>query len=197
MIKVMTKDELEEWLLCWGRLYGARQSRGAHAGLDDQLFVSPHPLERARQFAPLKRAEVIRQKTAMDRGGHARRRLMGAAAGLRGILPAHFADPVGASGTRPNPATPREHPVPQVVAAIEASAIRLEVVDRVRGVILRVHYCGESGARKEKVAAANTALSMEGRFAPDQVDETRYKNALASAKVWVHSAVITVCAAGA
>src|SRR5690606_27774412 len=84
-------DAIDPMLEAWGRYYGAEP---ISVGELPENVRAPdvHALARAQRMAPGSRQEVIARH--LDRGGQSRRRLMGAAAGLRGVLPAHFVDPV-------------------------------------------------------------------------------------------------------
>lgn len=183
----MTNDQLESLLRTWGRIYGERPTGDGDDGAHPVSGYGANSIAVAMQFAPGKRSAVIRQRTHMDRGGVARRRMMADAAfadrppGERRmrIVPACYVDPIPARESRSVRNLARDWPVPAEIQRVQRAALDLAKVDTERGVCLRVHYC-TIGSRDDK---ANDAAMRIG--APMTV--AMYRNAVAFAKVWMHA----------
>jgi hypothetical protein len=176
----MTTDELETLLRAWGRVYGERPA------VDDNDGTGPatHPLARGMEFAPGKRIVLIRQRTNMDRGGVARRRMMaqaagGATVGLR-VLQAAYVDPVPCVETRPAifGLGERSRPVPPELQRVQRAALDLHAIDTLRGLVLRINYC-TLGPHDDK------ALDVGQRLG-SPVGLRVYRESLAHAKGWMH-----------
>lgn len=187
----MTLDEVKDWLYAWGRWYGERPTP------DDPEAFNPdvHPIARGMRFAPGKRSEVIRQRSNMDRGGMARRYLMGQAAnaGLDGAsvgfnaVPARFVDPVPARETRPSVYGLGEisRPVPLQVQRIERHALDLRDIEPVLGVCLRTRYC-RLGMDAEKADAASAVLRDERVLPPDgALSVNSFRDAVGQGRLWM------------
>lgn len=132
--RARSDDEAFETLLrAWGRYYGERPERD-----EDAPSRPTHPLARGMEFAPGKRAVLT-----LGRGGQSRRRFLGQVAGLAGIMPAAFVDPVPCKETRPAVfgAGETSRPVPVELQRVNRAALDLLAVDRKAGLVLRVHYC--------------------------------------------------------
>lgn len=172
----MTDDDFEHLLRRWGRILGERlPSEWGDEVPAGYLPQTAHPLSRVG--SPPK---LIRQRTTMDRGGHERRRCMGAAAGLR-IVPATFVDPVPCTETRTMRDPARDFPLPADVLRVEVAALELYRWNPVRGLCLRMAYCAR-GSRDEKAARVAQCIG-------EPVRAQRYKNELFAAKVWIHARV--------
>lgn len=171
----MTTDDLELLLRAWGQAYG---SAPPPERLPDRRAPASHPIAVSMQFAPGKRA-TIKQRTTMDRGGHARRRLMARASGVKGmrIVPAEFVDAIpcrergviGGGG---------ERPVPLELQRVERAALELMRIDRLRGLCLRFNYC-TLGPHDEKAAAV-------GEVVREEVKLRRFRDELDRARIWMH-----------
>ena len=174
----MTTDQLEELLRAWGQAYGT-----APAPVVERRAPATHPIAISMEFAPGKRAAVIKQRTTMDRGGHARRRLMARAAGLQGmrIVPAEFVDPIACRETRSGGGGIVSRPVPFELQRVERAALELMRVDRLRGLCLRFHYCGR-GSHEDK---AREIAEIIG----EPVKVKRFRDELVMARVWMHGRV--------
>lgn len=168
----MTLGELETLLMAWGRWYGERPG---HDDEGERPAATVHPLAVAMQHAPKTRAEAIRMKVNMDRGGIARRKRMAEAAGVRGmtIVPAHFVDPVRGSNSRSGAKPPR--PVPVEIQRVNRAVLNLQAADPMRGLCLRVHYCA-FGTLEER---ADEAARRHG----EPIGVRTYRSAVRDAKL--------------
>lgn len=171
----MTPEELEAKLRAWGRIYGEAPTRDD----DDRSGPAVHPLAVAMQHAPRRRSEVIRQRTNMDRGGQDRRRHMGKVAGLAGMLPAHFVDPIPSTASRGGAKSPPT--IPAELQRVNRAILNLQAVDPVRGLCLRVHYCCW-GTLEERAEEAS-------RRHGEVIKVRSYRDAVKDAKFWLMGAL--------
>jgi len=167
----VTQDEFENLLRAWGYAFGPRS---AELRQEERSPTGDSPLARIGQ------TRTIRQVTTMDRGGHARRRTMGAAANLidkRGdvrLAPAWASDPIRATETRTATAKLLAVNDPQFspeIMRVEAAALRLNRADGTLGQVLRVEYCqlGSQADKAEKFGLRRNA----------------YRERVAEARGWV------------
>lgn len=182
----MTNDQLETLLRAWGRVMGERPP------VDEEERDAPtvHALARGMQFAPGKRQQVIRERTAMHRAGHDRRAYMaqaagGAAVGLR-VVGACFVDPVPCTETRSYRSEARDWPVPPEVARVERAALDLQALDDFRGRCLRANYCLR-GSHEEKLMRMMATMEAAALDAlGGWVKLKRFRDEVAFARVWMH-----------
>lgn len=171
----MTQDELEELLRLWGRVYGECASDFGELP-EDANAPDVHPLARARRYAPEKRTVIIRQRTAMERGGIARRRLMArelAGCGVT-IVPAAYVDPVPGTRSSRGGSAPPEHRVQQGAAErVQSAWFSLRRIEELRAEVLRQEYQVRGMTQRDK--AAGMAIRLN-----------RYRDELALGRVWMH-----------
>lgn len=176
----MNMDELDDLLRQWGAL--SKYTQEKKEGSNDF-----HALARSLDFAPGTRARAAMRLVGRD--GFDRRTLMATAAnaglahgmtcGIR-IVPASFVDPIpctesrraGGVSDRARDDTP-EHLRPVALAARE-----LYRIDTLRGLCLRLEYCGY-GPQTEKAERVALAIGSP-------VGLRVYREALAHAKGWMH-----------
>ena len=163
----MSQEEFEALLRLWGYTFGERRTRQA----EPRSPTGDSPLSRIGQ------TRTIRTITTMDRGGIARRKMMGAAAGLTDghgrarVLPAWAAEPVIGSETRT--ATSKllvddSNQIPREVLRVERAALSLHRFDAALGQMLRTEYCrpGNQGVKAQ-------AFGMERKAYRERVAEAR------------------------
>ena len=170
----MTPEELDVLLRAWGRVFGEQRLRDDDGCDRPQLGYGTNPLATAAQFAPGKRATLVRLR--VDRGGLARRRLMATGAGgdevgLR-VLPAVYVDHVRGRETRSYRNEARDWPVPPEVQWVQSEWKRLREFDTLRGDILRDEYQRRSMTQGDKAAALGVGLRV-------------YREGLAHARGWM------------
>lgn len=162
----MNATEFETMLLIWGHAFGPRSAEAVVASYGSSTL------------AGLGRP-TIRQVTTMDRGGHQRRRLMGAAAGLVDehgrprLLPSWAAEPVRGSSTRSAGAKvlATDSIIPTEAARVEQSVKRLAREESELALVLRAQYC-QLGRQAEKAEAMGMARNA-------------YRERLAEARGWL------------
>jgi hypothetical protein len=173
----MTTDELDAVLKAWGQAYGRAPSPEPTR---EPRAAATHPIAARMEFAPGKRALVIKQRTTMDRGGHARRRLMARAASVKRlyIVPVDFVDPIPCRETRHACGGASAQAVPLELQRVERAALELMRVDRLRGLCLRFNYC-TLGSHEEKAVAVSEVVK-------ETVKLRRFRDELDRARIWMH-----------
>lgn len=165
----MTRDDFENLLRLWGWTFGPRrQAQEEGAGL---YGVSA--------LAGLGRPATIRQTTTMDRGGLARRRMLGAAAGLVGkdgevqAMPAWAVEPVRGTPTRTAAAKvlAPDFSVHPDALRVEQAVIRLRREEHELATVVRTQFC-TFGPSIEKAERVGVKLGV-------------YRERLAEAKGWL------------
>ncbi|WP_155393933.1 hypothetical protein [Xanthomonas albilineans] len=166
----MTREDFENLLRLWGWAFGPRlREREEGAGM---YGVSA--------LAGLGRPTTIRQSVTMDRGGIARRRMLGVAAGLideygvAHVVPPWTVEPVRGTQTRTGAVK-----VLAPDASIPADALRVEqAVTLLRrhehdlATALRTQFCTVLGGQRDKADHLGLRLGV-------------YRERLAEAKGWV------------
>lgn len=149
----MKLEDLDKLLVEWGCWYGIRD-RPTVDGWDEgaayyQAAASAHPIARAMEYAPGRKADRL----TLARAGQGRRRAMAAAAGQQGILAEAWVDPVPCRETRPDLRTPRyptaPDPVPKDVQAVERAVVALVFSEPEWGYALRARYCQRGDAESK------------------------------------------------
>jgi hypothetical protein len=179
----VTQDQFEAMLRAWGSYYG--ENRGPEWDEADGCNAapvggSPHPLERARAFAPGTRRAAL-EAMHLRRAGRERRAMMGAAAGLAGPLPAEFVDPIPCVETRPVAGTPRPDPrYTDAVRAVQEAWLVLREWWPLQAEIVRLHYQVRGFTQAEKAELVSASFG-------DAVGLKRFKDELRLARVWLHA----------
>ena len=171
----MMPDDLDELLFEWGRYFGREARQTAEV----------HPLERAREFAPGKRARSV-----VVRDGGDRRRTMAAAAvagsklSMR-VVPMDYVESVPCIETRTMRTPGRDWPVPPHLERVNRAALDLIARMPLQGLCLQARYCRRDfdAARAEWVAS--TLRNEHGIDMP--VSVKRFRDELIKAKFWVHA----------
>lgn len=184
----MADEKLEALLRAWGREYGGDYRDEPRRW----LRTDAHPLAQAMQFAPgkTKRGQV---RQIIGRGGHERRRIMGAAAGrltAKGAVipvPANFVDPIACKADHSR-GRAGSTPVPPQLQKVEQAVLSLEEVAMIRALCVRVQYAGE-GEHKDKVARVNEQLRKISK-GHEGIGLARYRDELTYARVWLHGALL-------
>lgn len=165
----MIREDFENLMRLWGFYFGPRRKEQEEgAGL-----YGPSTL------AGLGRPATIRQSTTMDRGGIARRRLLGKEAGLIDItgaarvVPPWVVEPVRCSETRTSAAKilAPDFSVPAEAQRVERAVFKLNKLDGDLASIVRAEYCS-FGRQIEKAASFG-------------IKRNAYRERLAEAKGWV------------
>lgn len=167
----MTQEEFENLLRLWGYAFGPRL---AESLAEPTSPTGDSPLARIGQV------RTIRTVTTMDRGGHGRRLMLGAAAGLLDrdgeqarAVPAWSVSPVRSAETRTSSSNilseGREF-APEVMR-VERAALSLHRVDATLGRVIRVEYCqlGSQGDKADQFKLKRNA----------------YRERVAEAKGWL------------
>jgi hypothetical protein len=166
----MTREEFDNLLRLWGWAFGPRrQEQEEGAGM---YGVSA--------LADLGRPTAIRQTVAMDRGGIARRRMIGTAAGLvdaRGavrVAPSWAVDAVRAIETRTGTAKilAPDASIPEDALRVERAVVRLRRESHELATVLRTQFCTLLGGQRDKANHLDLRLGV-------------YRERLAEAKGWV------------
>lgn len=169
----MTQEELEALLRTWGRALG--ESAGGEIP-EDAHAPDVHPLARAARYAPGRRDEVLRQRTAYHRAGMARRALMArdlAECGVR-IVPAAYVDPVPGSRSSVGGAKPPWQSVRQAeVDRVQSAWVVLHRLEPLRATVLMHEYQVRGMTQRDK--AARLAVKVR-----------RYRDELQAGKIWMH-----------
>lgn len=162
----MNDDLFDDLLRAWGYAYGPRrEEQEAGAGLYGSCTL-----------AGLGRPSMIRREVNMDRGGIARRRAMGDAAGLvdeRGrarLLPTWAAEPVRFAETRTAHAKilVASDGIPEQAAKVERSVLQLHRASPSLASVIRAEYC-TFGRQSEKAKT----FGMERKAYRERVAEAR------------------------
>lgn len=190
VVPILPFEAIDPLLEAWGRYYG--ESVVDTVGELPEGARSPdvHSLARAQRMAPGTRQEALARH--LDRGGQARRALMGAAAGLRGILPAHFVDPVPCIESERVGRNAEQDPnYTAAVRAVQAAWLSLQRHDELQGTIVRVQYQVRGMTQADKVDvvdARRRAAAIEGDHDPPApISLKRYRDELRMAKCWMHA----------
>lgn len=186
----MADERLEALLRAWGREYGGDyrdQPRRWHR-------TDSHPIAQSMQFAPGKRVRKATRKV-VGRGGYARRRIMGAAAGLvtrEGdaiAISSAFVDPVPCKESRTGQGSIGAT-VPPQLQQVERAVLALEEFAMIRALCVRVQYAGE-GEHKDKVARVNEKLRQISK-GHEGIALPRYRDELTYARFFLHGALLEV-----
>jgi hypothetical protein len=177
-VTLMTTDDLEALLRAWGQAYGTAP---APERKPERRAPASHTIAVRMQFAPGKRVATIKQRTNMDRGGHARRRLMARASGIKGmrIVPADFVDAIPCRETRSGGGGVESRAVPVELQRVERHALELMRINRLRGLCLRFEYC-TLGPHSVKAAAVAEVLGQEVKL-------KRFRDELERAEIFMHA----------
>ncbi|WP_131721571.1 hypothetical protein [Xanthomonas sp. NCPPB 1128] len=166
----MTRDEFDNLLRLWGWAFGPRrQEQEEGAGMYGTSAL-----------AGLGRPATIRQSTTMDRGGVARRRMLGVAAGLVDdagvvhLVPAWTVEPVRGTQTRTGAAKvlAPDFSIPADALRVEQSVTRLRRQEHDLATALRTQFCTVLGGQRDKADHLGLRLGV-------------YRERLAEAKGWV------------
>jgi hypothetical protein len=153
------EDDLVRQLQSWG--FHQVNRYGRYAANDDRREAADHPIERARDFAPMTRENVAKQ--LLGRDGRSRRRLM--AKGLYDaerdvqildIVPMWACDPMPARNDAGPPRGVNHSAIdigtPEDLRWIDRALAEMSRSAPVRALVLREEYCGQ-GTHSEKAAA--------------------------------------------
>lgn len=165
----MKREEFEGLMRRWGKAYGPE--RAALEAESESSDYGDSPMARIC-------VQPIRQVTTMDRGGLARRRLHGAAAGTGRAVPAWALAHVACSETRvsgPKTPGPREWSLPREIQRIEEEWFKLRRVDQDLALALRLRYC-TAGSPKEKAPQLGVKVGV-------------YRDRVSEAKGWMWRAI--------
>lgn len=159
----MTPEILEAKLRAWGRYYGETSADLGAEFEEDARAPDVHPLARGMRMAPGSRAETIRQRTTMDRGGQGRRTLMAREldkAGVRMVSPG-FVDTIPCPATRSGVGASRQDPryTDTVREVQDAWRALFKVEERQAGAV-RLEYQRRAMTQREKAAELGVSLGM-------------------------------------
>lgn len=173
----MNLEELESYLRLWGHVYGERVGDLAELP-EDAKAPDIHPIARGMRFAPGRSAEVIRQRTTMDRGGQQRRRLMArelTACGVS-IVSADYVDPVpGSRSSRGYVGRPPQHVSQQAPAErVQSEWLRMFRIDEMRALVVQKEYQLRGLRQVDKAEVVGIKLK-------------RYRDELRDGKIWLHA----------
>jgi len=165
----MKRKEFETRMRRWGAAYGAERE-----SLEAERLTSSYG------DSPLARhcVQPIRQVVTMDRGGVARRRLHGAAAGIKRPVPAWALDHVTCSESRVGRSSPPinyEWDIPPDLRDVEKQWQQLQMLDEELASALRSRYCAE-GDTKDKAKSMGLTIGV-------------YRERVAEAKGWMRRAI--------
>lgn len=180
----MTPETMESMLRAWGRAYGEAKPQEWDEGEGSAADV--HPIARAIQFAPGRRAEVIRRKTTMNRGGQTRRSLMAQATGIKGmrLVPAYVVDPVPCVETRSG-ASGEDPRITPLVISVQRAWLALFKVHELQAEVLRLEY--QVRGMTQSTKAAQIRFHVEGKNV--RVSVKRYRDELKSGKSFLLGAL--------
>lgn len=175
----MARDPLEEQLRAWGHA-----QVGRHAANDDaDTGPGSHPIARAREFAPMTRDKFARQVAGRD--GRDRRRMMAGKSGVKGmrIVPMWACDPVAGKESKlvAAPDAQIDRGIPPEVKWIDRAAIELYRQNTLRGLVLRMEYCG-FGFQSDKAAAVSSAIGST-------ITLRQYREELRLAREWMRGRI--------
>lgn len=164
----MTNDEFETLLHDWGRYY-RREGK--------LLAETTHPLERAREFAPGKRARAV-----VSRDGSSRRETMAQAVGgsvaIRRV-PMGYVDAVPCSETRSMRTPGRDWPVPAHLERVNRAVIDLIASHPLPGLCMQARFC--------LIALDEDRAKWVGIRIGHDVKVKRFRDELVKGKFWVHA----------
>lgn len=173
----MPHDELVQQLRAWGEA-----TLGRHAANEDgPPSATAHPIARAREAAPGKKQTEF---VPVGRDGEERRRFMAKRAGVKKlhILPTWAVDPIRCVETSPGgPGAAVDQGIPENLRWIDRAMMDLYRQNQVRGVCLRMEYCG-FGFQSDKAAAAARALGCE-------LTVRQYREELKLAREWLRGKI--------
>ncbi|MEB1529861.1 hypothetical protein [Xanthomonas sp. WHRI 7945] len=166
----MTREEFDNLLRLWGWAFGPRR----------QELEEGAGMYGVSALAGLGRPATIRQTASMDRGGIARRRMIGAAAGLvdaRGavrVAPSWAVEAVRATETRTGTAKilAPDASIPADALRIEQAVVRLRRESQELAIVLRTQFCTLLGGQRDKANHLDLRLGV-------------YRERLAEAKGWL------------
>lgn len=168
-------DDFEALLRMWGRAYGERPPEEWG---EDRTLTGEHPLERARMFARSKSDKIEMQAWTPTRAAAL---IKWAANGFTGKPPAWAAETMTCSETRTSGAktlAQYDNVFTPQLALVEAAAMDLRRIHRVRGTVLRGQYC-RRGTQREKAEWAAGALG-------EALPLRQYRGELEHARTWMH-----------
>lgn len=173
----MLRDELEQQLRAWGDA-----TLGRHAANEDgPQSAAPHPIARAREAAPGKKQTEF---VPVGRDGEERRRFMASRSGVKHlrILPLWAVSPISCVETRAKgPSASVDQGIPENLRWLDRAMLELYRQNPLRGVCLRMEYCG-AGGQRDKAAAVARALDCE-------LTLRQYRDELRLAREWMKGKV--------
>lgn len=181
-------DALDEKLRAWGT---AQAGRYVHHDKHDG--PGSHPISRAREFAPMSRQKFM--KKVLGRDGTSRRRLMAdryndmtPADQVRGVrrlrlVPAHVVDPVPCKESRHmgSGQSAIDAGIPPDLRLVDRAAMELYRSNTLRGLCLRMEYCGQ-GPQAQKAEQVARALGQP-------VGLRTYRDELRLAREWLRGRI--------
>ena len=171
----MEADDVKEALRAWGL---ATVNRFAYQRADRTV----HVLAKVRSEAPGTRERAERKLVGRD--GTSRRRMMGGAAGLRGVVPMWACDPVraanDASHPHDNPEIAVDQGIPEEYKWIERAIASLERTRPMQALVVRTEY---TVSASQKVKARMIRDDYGGHFSKDM-----YRKELQRAIDWIAGA---------
>lgn len=177
----MKLDELELWLIMWGRAYGEPRP----AEWDEiESPTGDSPTARGIEFAPKTRAEVLRRSTTAVRAGQGRRTLMAANAGVESMhmAPAWACEPVRVRETRQGSGVAPRHVFTPMVERVQTAWLALHGFQRLQAECLRVQYQVRAMSQREKAELVGTNVG-------DAIGLKRFKDELRLARTWMHARI--------
>ena len=176
---ILPFEAIDPLLEAWGRFYGETVLDTGGEIHENAHAPDVHALARAQRLAPGTRQEALARH--LDRGGQARRALLGAAAGLRGVLPAHFVDPVPCiESDRVGRNAEQDPHYTSTVRAVQAAWLSLQRHDELQGTIVRVQYQVRGMTQERKAEEVGIRLDRP-------IGLKRYRDELRMAKCWLHA----------
>ena len=171
-------DALDEKLRAWGT---AQAGRYVHKDKHDG--PGSHPISRAREFAPMSRQKFM--KKVLGRDGSSRRRLMAQQVGMKRLrmVPAYAVDPVPCKETRhmgPSQSA-IDTGIPPDLRLVDRAAMELYRSNTLRGLCLRMEYCGH-GPQVQKAEQVARALGQP-------VGLRTYRDELRLAREWLRGRI--------
>lgn len=149
-------DELLRQLRAWGSAHAAPFAANDDRDGDESPYS--HPINKAREFAPMTRKRAALRLAGRD--GEGRRRIMGKAAGVKGmaVTPKWSSQPIRCTETRvggPNPSRFEAAPavfIPDELRWIDRAISQIHRQAPVRALVVRQEYTGR-GTQAAKAAA--------------------------------------------
>jgi hypothetical protein len=180
----MNPDTMESMLRAWGRAYGEAKPQEWDEG--EASAGAAHPIARAIEFAPGRRAEVIRRKTTMNRGGQTRRSLMAQAVGIKGmrVVPMYAVDAVPCVETRSG-GSGEDPRITPMVNAVQRGWLALFKVNELQAEVLRLEY--QVRGMTQTMKAEQIRFHVKGVHV--RVNVKRYRDELKAGKSFLLGAL--------